>query len=423
MIDNEKVGGSNTHLTTNYSIKPSTNYNQPKKDKSFVIDWVSYTFDNVMYEEDFNSSTFKNEYSLSYSKTNDYILNGLLKIFNIPKHWQMLEIEDHALNGYKFSWLIGEHIKINFAGPRSGRELPTTQILMSGQACREFEKYYGGKYFVLFDFLTKTHEELQFRKLNGHFKRIDIAIDDFTAKEIDIYDLKEYADEKHWVGSYQSCTFYYSNVYRGGIASKGYSITFGSPGSNQLQIYDKKLEQMSKNKKFIESDIWYRYEMRFTNPKSDKIVELYQSHFINKTLNIFVFQLLKSSIDFKVKSNNTSNRAVLETLPEWDNFCNHVKKIDLKQDLPSEASFEKKQSWFEKNLSTSMTQLLMLYGSDFVDYIIEIAEKGSTKINEKQILQIERFIESKGKTPLPNHLLNKVKKKGLKVDYEEFISK
>ena len=420
MIDNEMVGGSNTHLnkTSDNKVINSTKTSRP--DKSMVIDWISFTFDNVMYDENFNTSTFKNEYSLSYSKTNDYILNGLLKIFNINKPWQVLEIEDYALNGYRFSWLIGEHIKVNFAGPQSGRLVPTTQILLSGQACREFEKYFGGKYFVLFDFLTKSHEELQFRKLNGHFTRFDIAIDDYTGKEFDIYDHKSYAEFFHWSGSYRTIDIRYGAKKTGNISTTGYSATFGSPKSNQYQQYDKKLEQESKNKMFIGSDVWYRHEMRFVKPKSDKVVKLYMQNYINRTLNIFAFQLLKSCIDFKIVSKD-SKKDRLPTLPSWDKFCNYVKKIDLKQDLPSEASFEKKQTWFEKNLSTSMTQLLMLYGSDFVDYIIEIAEKGSTKINEKQILQIERFIESKGKTPLPNHLLNKVKKKGLKVDYEEFI--
>ena len=421
-MGNQFGGGSNTHLTDTSSIKSTDTIKSPKLDKTFVIDWVSYTFDNVMYDEEFNKNTFRNEYTLSYSKTNDYILNKLLRIFQLGKNWTSMVEEDHALNGYKFSWLIGENIKINFAGPKSGRQLPTTQLLMSGSACREFEKYYGGKYFLLFDFFTKTHEELNNKKFNGHFKRIDIAIDDFTGKELNIYDLREYADNGHWVGSYQSCTFYYSNLYRGGITSKGYSLTFGSAGSNQLQIYDKKLEQESKNKRYIESDVWYRYEMRFTDPKSDKIVQLYMVNYINQTLNDFAYSLLISSVDFKIISND-KNKSRVETLHEWKTFCNYIKKIELKQELPSETSFEVKKRWIEKNLSTTITQLALAFGNEFVDYVIKLAEDGSRYIKDTQVLQIERFIQSNGKTPLPKKMLGKIKMKGIKLEYADIVSR
>jgi DNA relaxase NicK len=415
-------GGSNTHPSDTYRIKSTDTDVEEILDKSFVIDWISYTFDNVMYDETYNKETFKKDLSLAYSKTNDYILNNLLMIFNINKPWQQLEFQDYALNGYRFSWEIGEHIKINFAGAKSGRNLPTTQLLLSGQACREFENHYGGKYFVLFDFLTKTHEELSGRTFNGHFKRLDIAIDDFTGKEINIYDLRDYADNGHWVGSYQSCVFYYSNSYRGGISSKGYSLTFGSPSSNQLQIYDKKLEQESKNKKFVGSDVWYRYEMRFVNPRADKVVSLYQKHYIDRTLNQLAFQLLKSSIDFKVVSSD-SNKSRVETLPEWDLFCNHLQKIDLKQNLPDESSWEKTKKWIDHNLKSIFTQLVLVYGNEVVDEMIKLAECGSEYINEKTITKIERYLEKSGKKPLTTKVKQKMLMKGLKVDYETMTSK
>jgi DNA relaxase NicK len=112
-------------------------------------------------------------------------------------------------------------------------------------------------------------------KRNVKFKRVDLAIDHFTASEVDIYDLEKCAKNKYWSGSFQSLKVISDMSFRGGIFSRGFSLTFGSEGSTQLQIYDKNLERRSKNEETFNTDKWYRYEMRLVDDKADNCVAEY----------------------------------------------------------------------------------------------------------------------------------------------------
>ena len=215
-------GYSNTHLTT-------SKVNNKPLDKRFVIDWLSYTFDDIIFDKVSIGNNYY--YQIAYCERNDYILNTLLKIFDLYKtnrqdsltSWKKLKIENNSINGYASTIFIGEHIRINLAGAKTSNDLPSSQLLMSGQACREFEEHYKGDWFELFSFLTMFHENLGGKKFNGSFKRIDIAIDDFTGKELTPYFLEEYARKGYWIGSYQTLTLIDSNFFRGDKKRKGYS--------------------------------------------------------------------------------------------------------------------------------------------------------------------------------------------------------
>jgi DNA relaxase NicK len=186
-------GGSNTplpHENKDFTIPI-------KLDKRWVIDWVSYTFSDVAYEKKVNKLTDDIDYTLMETKQNDYILNSILHILNYGQKWKSIKIHNKSVNGYKFSWFLGEFMRINFAGPKMKNGKPSTQILFSGAACREFEDDYNGSFIHLFRFLRAEHTELGYQtnengeiisgvKLNGSFKRIDFAIDDFTGKELNI---------------------------------------------------------------------------------------------------------------------------------------------------------------------------------------------------------------------------------------------
>jgi len=68
-------------------------------------------------------------------------------------NWQGYEIQPQSINGYSYSMIFDEHMRINFAGAKSGRDRLTTQILFSGQACREFLEYQGGSGLICSLFL------------------------------------------------------------------------------------------------------------------------------------------------------------------------------------------------------------------------------------------------------------------------------
>lgn len=407
-------GYSNTHLTTSKE-------NKKPLDKRFIIDWLSYTFDDIIFDK-IPYGKNKYYYQLAYCESNDYILNNLLRIFDLYKtdrtdslqSWKQLKPENNSINGYASTIFIGEHIRLNLAGPMTSNDLPSTQLLMSGQACREFEEHYRGDWFDLFGFLTKFHEQLGDRKFNGSFKRIDIAIDDFTGKEMTPYFLEEYARKGYWIGSYQTLTLIDSISFRGDIESKGYSLTFGRTGSNMLQIYDKKLERKSKNLEYADSEVWYRYEMRFIDPKSNNVVELYKRHYVLDNLNELAFSLLNTCIEFKVPNlNDIQNIDRWETLPEWNQFVNYVKKVDIKNHLPKETTIESKKLWWEDKIITTVAQWYIAFGDDFLNYIFDNANEGSKKLTERHLVQIDRYLTNIGKEPLSNDFKKRIMSRGL----------
>jgi len=234
-------------------------------DKRVLFDWISFTFDDLNFEAIINKQ-LTNNLSIKNFNINVRILNKILKALGDKEYDFDFEVKSPGLNGFKYMHYVGEHIILNFSGPKTYRYKKTSQLLMRGEACREFIEHQNGSWVNLFIALSDLH---------GSFKRVDIAIDDFQAKEINIYDLKELAEKGHWTGSFQSLKIINDISYRGGIRSKGFSMTFGSPGSNQLQIYDKNLERFSRKKENFNTKYWYRYEMRLVNEKATNSIREY----------------------------------------------------------------------------------------------------------------------------------------------------
>jgi hypothetical protein len=445
LSSNNSRGISNTPLTD----KKTNRFTETQNDKRYVIDWFSYTFSDLEYDKTFNAITNDYDFKISETKKNDFILDSLLKLMNIDKQWENIEIQNYALNGFRFSWLIGEFIKINFVGPKMSDGNYSTQLLFSGKACREFEYNFKGSFFHLIDFLLSKHSELGYthidsiiydsseentngfentgeisegKRLNGSFKRIDIAIDDFSGKEQNIYDLKYYAEKHWWIGSYRSYRNIESSIKNNSIGSKGFSLTFGSTGSNQLVIYDKYLEQLHKEGlSNIDHNLWYRYEMRFVNDKAKTVVsQLLAFKKINK-LNEYVLRLLNSCIEFKVLDEEVSNpsRQYIRTQPtleSWKKFTEHTKKVDLNNHLPPDLSIKKKLKWIDYSLPTTFIQLYLIHRDDpdiFRKAFLNYANKGALKLKKEQFIAINKYLKRNGKKEISEKEMIEIKNYGI----------
>jgi DNA relaxase NicK len=321
-------------------------------------------------------------------------------------------------------------MRINFAGPKMKNGKPSTQILFSGAACREFEDDYNGSFIHLFRFLRAEHTELGYQtnengeiisgvKLNGSFKRIDFAIDDFTGKELNIYDLKELSDNYHWTGPYRTVDIHSSSISNHGmIQSKGFTITFGSAGSNQLQIYDKYLEYQSKGKTFNGSNTWYRYEMRFVDPKADAVVKEFLFSNQNGTLSDFAYSLLFKQIKFRIPKETNKNKNYWDILPEWLEFLHYVKELDLKVDNLPVRTFEKKLDWVDYSLVTTFTQLYLAYRDDpdkFQEEMNKYINKGALKFTEQHLASINKYLKDNNKPVVTKKEYLKMTTRGLEL--------
>ena len=67
-------------------------------------------------------------------------------------------------------------------------------LLMSGQACREFENFLDGNWTKLLSYLIEN---------NAKIKRLDIAIDDFDGEQIDIYDIEPILRNNHFISPFR----------------------------------------------------------------------------------------------------------------------------------------------------------------------------------------------------------------------------
>lgn len=379
-----------------------------------MIDWLSYTFSDIEYDEIFNTYTQSLDVKIRDSKTNTFILQSILKLIDIDNDWKTMKQTNWALNGYRFSWEIGEYIKINFAGPKMSDENYSTQLLFSGSACREFETYYKGSFIDLFNFLFTEHEELGYlvddngeiysaKVFNGSVKRIDIAIDDFTGKEQNIYDLKKYADKHWWIGSYKSVSFYDSSMRNGFVQSKGFSISFGSAGSNQLVIYDKLLERKYHSIDCYDKKVWYRYEMRFVQSKADQIAKYYSLYYEFEQLNEFVLGLLNRCIEFKEVRNPEKedfSRQYLRTQPtlaSWKKFVEYTEKIKLEKPIDPIKTIDKKLKWIDKYLTTTFAELYLISKDDlekFNNLILKFVNKGMFNLTSKHLIAINKYLKN-----------------------------
>lgn len=228
-----------------------------KYEKRCVIDWISFTTSKFLIKKHY---LFDN-----YTILENTELMLFLNIFGIT---EIPPIQLSGKNGYKNMILIGEHIQILFGSPfikdNSGNYV--SQILMSGQACREFENHYDAGWQKLLSVLSSI----------GQFKRVDIAIDDFQGKEISIYEIESLMRKGFYTSRFNHRNFNISERVSGeNVYADGFTITLGKRPGNQLCIYDKRKERDSKREYDLPVKTWYRYEMRITDERADQLVREY----------------------------------------------------------------------------------------------------------------------------------------------------
>ena len=89
--------------------------------------------------------------------------------------------EEYSTLRYKYQYSLGDSITLRLSGPECDSGYRTCHLELKGEGCRDFERRNQDKTWC--DFV------LYILRLNGKFKRIDIAIDDFTGNEITLKEI------------------------------------------------------------------------------------------------------------------------------------------------------------------------------------------------------------------------------------------
>ena len=223
----------------------------------------------------------------------------------------------YAQNNFNYQYQLGEHIILRLDGPMNDCYQRTCHLELKGEGCRDFEIRNPKK--------TWTNFLLFMVQLNARFKRIDIAIDDYSGKDVTLGWLYEKFSKRRYTSVFRS------PVAPHGSLDTGLTLQFGSNESPiELVIYDK-LAERKKRKKECDKTYWVRYEMRFRNDLAERI-----AHQLIATLkgddyatkfSTFTFEQLYRIIDIKEENNySIQNQKKAKTDPRWLAFLDNVEK-------------------------------------------------------------------------------------------------
>lgn len=384
-------GSSNTPPTDTYTLRV-------KNEKRVVIDWLSVTFDHIEF-------THMESFDVS-----QYAFVDLLSFFGIKKASDFYSLErGKGLRGYQNNVYLSEYTRLLYGGKINGQGRESFNLIMSGKACREFEKYLNGNWTELLNYFL-IHD--------ASFKRIDIAYDIFDDNEIDMYYIRDKLEKDLYVSPFHNeKTIHSKGVINGMRTTTGFTMTFGSTGSNQLVIYDKKLEQLNSNKEItdedIDTDIWIRFEMRITDDKAKIFAQHYASSVLNnksKEFMLLAMGLLNQFLELKKPNKKETNRSRLLTDSKWKKFLGALTEIDLRVPPKMDLTIEKKEYHFMRSYSTTYAQIEM--AKDHTDKLaIEMKLKGLEELlnSSQKINVVNNYRKEKGLEEITKEdILNKI---------------
>jgi DNA relaxase NicK len=354
--------------------------------KRVLIDYLSVSIDFIDIQK-----VTKNFYEII---GNLDLFQKLIELLGFEQSFTELP-RIQPIRGYTNAYGIGEHIKLLYGGEntKNANQRYTMNLHMSGQACREFENFLGGNWQKLMEFLINKESK---------FKRLDIAIDDFDGQEIDIYDIEAILRRKHFVSPFRKINYQFTERYSSdAVVSEGFTITLGSAGSNQLQIYDKRLERLAKDEPDLMTDIWYRYEMRFVNEKADAVAQIYTTSVTKNNSRAFMKyarELLLTCLDLKKYNPKNSQVTRWKTLPEWKAFLNAVEKIDLNVKHRVDTTIERKKVWYNRSIKKVNAAFYASFDGyeSFHQYVMKNILTGFDKFTEQDIAMINNYREKNG---------------------------
>ena len=281
------------------------------------------------------------------------------KIHSLPDVVDMLGLGD-----VRFETLKGRYCyqdRLFFDGINimyNGREDMGICVEMSGQGCRNFETLGNGDYRGIFDEIIENwNENSEERQMN--ITRLDVAYDDFVGV-LDLNYLMMAAQKGEYVSRCKDIEVIYSN--------KGCSVCHGSrlQSAVYIRIYDKKMERNRDDLKH-----WVRCEMKLKDDTARGFIKL--SDDIRKNY----FDVLNNYLRYVVPSDNTTNKSMLASSPEWLNFIESWETVSIFDKPGAEYNISKLDGFINNQLSGAITTYIDIVGVD--NFIRNISESQKHK--------------------------------------------
>lgn len=289
------------------------------KENSILFDWLSFT-----WRADFDS------FIPSFESDPDFcIFQAVLRLLGLDKSG-LFFLKTFGFHGYKDRYFYdGISIMLNHAADNSG-----VLIEMSGQGCRNFEKYSTVTFDTLFYF---------FRSEPGIYNvtRLDVAYDDFNY----IIDQKKMIDDIHqlnFVSKFQRNRFEIIEH----PDHTGITINMGSMKSDVFfRCYDKRFERESKLNTEADCKYWVRFEMQLRHDRAYEFILKYLRGVMYSgtdhsdpecVIGKIFFGVVNNYVRFVTPDKNDSNKRRWKLRRYWTNFLQHLEKISLYTPHPVE---------------------------------------------------------------------------------------
>lgn len=306
----------------------------------------------------------------------------VFETLNLPRdNW--IQFDRGAL-GYKKQMRCGKIVLLY-----DGMENMGIHMIMSGQACRQFEDKYQYTWAHFFNVI--------FKQGNGHFTRIDAAVDDFKGY-FTIRQLRGKIRRGEASSKFKTARGIEKVKIADG-SEAGETLYLGSDKSAvQVRFYDKLKERQGAGVEIEEGlTVWNRTEIQMRDKRADKfaliLIRSYADNSnsaVNAEIGRIIAGVLKNYVNFLMPSND-SNKARWEKCSWWLEFLGEVEKVRLSQKAP-DRTIEQTKKWFERQIPRTMAKIHLSQGGD-LDYLLNVLQAGCDQLNERDIKQIDDYIE------------------------------
>lgn len=300
-------------------------------------------------------------------------------------------MEDKGRNHYKHRMQFTKYCNVYYGGNNPG-----VCVEMSGQGCRLFETYGNGDYNALFDFIVENYDD-DGEKRQANITRLDVAYDDLSGV-LDLYG--------YFVPEMQKSNYVCRSKRAGLILDtvKGCTVYHGSERQSNvyIRIYDKLKEQVEVQKNKVDDNLkhWVRCEMQLKHESALGFIKLKGD--IRKNY----FDVLNNYLRYIVPSNNTTNKSMIATSPEWLQFIETWETASVFAKPGMSYNLSKLDYFVTNQLSGAISTFVDLVGVDkFVQYIDEGRKQHRTlnpkykelyKQHEKAADSIEAYLRERG---------------------------
>ena len=299
--------------------------------------------------------------------------------------------QSYGINRYNGHFSCGD-IKVYYSvNERTGKLSQKMGIFvqMTGQGCRQYEEY-------LYRNENNWVALLQrFVSREANFTRVDIANDVFD-KSLNVPLIYDYCKKGLCISQSKKYQYFETGVLESGEII-GETINIGVKGSDsqQLSIYNKKMEQTD-NGKQVDVEDWIRCELRLFGKKANAFANL----MIEQTpLAILFFGLVNQGYRFVLDDEHSKdkNKRRRPTVNWWSEYLATKEKTILEVER-KKRTLEKSERFLDKQSSKTLAMVYHAkagaFGDDMANqYILGLIAEGEKRLTDKDKELVDQYIQ------------------------------